>query len=198
LIANITEIKIKKRIRHDIGDLQPLIDSIRRYGLLNPIVISENYELIAGERRLEAAKALGWESIPVTITTAPSKLSQLEMEIEENVVRRDFSDAELLEGYASLEKLRNPSFFRRMWNSVKIFFNSAFDIKETHKKNKIKKNGFMSLLLPSGIFVTILGGATYHNGYISTVFNTFLDIAGIVLILIGLFYLLKFISGMKK
>jgi ParB family chromosome partitioning protein len=198
LVTNITNIKIKKRVRRDLGDLQPLIDSIRRYGLLNPIVISENYELIAGERRLEAAKALGWESIPVTITTAPNKVSQLEMEIEENVVRRDFSHEELLEGYASLEKLRNPPFFKRIWNSLKEFFTSSFDIKETRKKNKIKKNAILSLLLPSGIFITILGGVTYHDGYISIVFNTFLDITGIILILIGLFFLLKFLSGIKK
>ncbi|MBQ1198294.1 MAG: ParB N-terminal domain-containing protein, partial [Spirochaetaceae bacterium] len=53
----IKDIKIKKRVRKDLGDLELLKDSIKRYGLMNPITINSQYELVAGHRRLEAMKA---------------------------------------------------------------------------------------------------------------------------------------------
>ena len=59
MLVNIDDIKIKKRVRKDLGDLDALKNSLRTYGLLNPITITRDYELIAGERRLQAAKALG-------------------------------------------------------------------------------------------------------------------------------------------
>ena len=61
MFVKIDDIKIKKRVRRDLGDLEALKESLRLYGLLNPITLNSKYELIAGERRLEAAKSLGWE-----------------------------------------------------------------------------------------------------------------------------------------
>ncbi|OJF76223.1 MAG: hypothetical protein BKP49_08770 [Treponema sp. CETP13] len=195
--AKIAQIKVKKRIRQDVGDLQPLMDSLKRYGLLNPIVVSENYELIAGERRLRAAIALGWETIPITITSSPDKISQLEIEIEENVVRQDFSREELLDAYSTLEKLRNPSFIKRIINSIKLFFSNSFSIRENQKKNKHKKNALLSLFLLIGILFLILETATYQSGN-NIVVTTFLSIIGIIFIIIGLFYFIKFLTGLKK
>ena len=60
MFVKIDDIKIKKRVRRDLGDLEALKESLRLYGLLNPITLNSKYELIAGERRLEAAKSLGW------------------------------------------------------------------------------------------------------------------------------------------
>ena len=45
---------IKTRFRQDLGDLKPLIESIKRHGLLHPIVLSEDNQLICGRRRLAA------------------------------------------------------------------------------------------------------------------------------------------------
>ena len=53
IILKISEIIIKDRIRKEMGDLVSLEKSIHKLGLLHPIVISENNELIAGKRRLE-------------------------------------------------------------------------------------------------------------------------------------------------
>ena len=58
MLVNIEDITVKKRVRKDLGDLEPLKDSLRRYGLLNPITLNAKKELIAGERRLQAAKAI--------------------------------------------------------------------------------------------------------------------------------------------
>jgi len=121
MLVSIKDIKVKRRVRKDLGDLQNLMDSLRRYGLLNPITLNSKYELIAGERRLEAAKAIGWTSINANIIDNITKLSQLEMELEENNQRKEFTDEELLEGYRRLARLRNPSPLRRLWDAIKEF-----------------------------------------------------------------------------
>ena len=119
MLVKISDIKVKKRVRQDLGDLEGLKDSLRTYGLLNPITLSSKYELIAGERRLEAAKAIGWESInAVVLGRTINAVDKLEMELEENNQRKEFTEEELLEGYHRLEKLRNPSIFMRIWNFI--------------------------------------------------------------------------------
>ena len=135
MLVDISEIKIKRRVRKDLGDLEPLKDSLRRYGLLNPVTIDSQYNLIAGERRLAAAKAIGWTSINAVIINNVSPLTKLELELEENNQRKEFTDAELLEGYKRLEKLRNPNFFRRLLNAlISLFKWIAKSVKKLFKK----------------------------------------------------------------
>jgi len=122
MLVSISEIKVRRRVRKDLGNLEALKDSMRRYGLLNPITLNSKNELIAGERRLEAAKQIGWTSINANILNNMTALTQLEMEIEENNQRKEFTDEELLEGYRRLERLRNPGFLMRIWNALKSFF----------------------------------------------------------------------------
>ena len=127
MLVKISDIKVKKRVRKDLGDLEPLKDSLRTYGLMNPITLNSENELIAGERRLEAAKAIGWENIDANIISKPvTELSQLEMELEENNQRKEFTDEELMEGYNRLKKLRNPSVFRKILRFFKKLFCSIF------------------------------------------------------------------------
>ncbi|MBQ5998024.1 MAG: ParB/RepB/Spo0J family partition protein [Treponema sp.] len=122
MLVNLKDIKIKKRVRHDLGDLEALKNSLRTYGLLNPITLNEKYELIAGERRLQAAKQLGWTNINAVILNNVSDVDELELELEENNQRKEFTKEELLEGYKRLEKLRNPSPFMRIIKALKRFF----------------------------------------------------------------------------
>jgi len=123
MLVKISEIKVKKRVRKDLGDLDALKDSLRRYGLLNPITITKDKVLIAGERRLEAAKAIGWETINAEILTYDiDAIDKLEMEMEENNQRIPFTAEEMADGYRRLDKLRNPSFFRR----IGMFFARIF------------------------------------------------------------------------
>ncbi|MBQ1629087.1 MAG: ParB N-terminal domain-containing protein [Treponema sp.] len=122
MLVNLKDIKIKKRVRHDLGDLEALKNSLRTYGLLNPITLNEKYELIAGERRLQAAKQLGWTNINAVILSNISDVEELELELEENNQRKEFTKEELLEGYRRLENLKNPSFFRRLFKLIKKLF----------------------------------------------------------------------------
>ena len=123
MIVKIDDIKIKKRVRRDLGDLEALKDSLKQYGLMNPITLNSKYELVAGERRLEAAKSLGWERInAIVLDKNVDKLHQLEMELEENNQRKEFTDDELLEGYKRLERLRNPSILMRILTVISNLF----------------------------------------------------------------------------
>lgn len=122
MLVNIDDIKIKKRVRTDLGDLEPLKNSLRTYGLLNPVTISRDYELIAGERRLQAAKAIGWTNINAVIIDNRDEIEKLELEMEENNQRKEFTDAELLEGYKRLEKMRHPSIWVKIAAAFKRFF----------------------------------------------------------------------------
>ncbi len=135
MLIAIKDIKIKKRVRKDLGDLENLKDSLKTYGLLNPITINSRYELIAGERRLTAATQLGWTNIQANIVDNLSEVEELEMEIEENNQRKEFTDQELLQGYIRLERLRNPNFFYRIY----LFFKHLFQrIADWFKKRRKK------------------------------------------------------------
>ena len=128
MLVQIKDIKIKKRVRKDLGNLEDLKGSLRTYGLLNPITLNSRYELIAGERRLQSAIQLGWTSINANIVDNITDIDQLEMEIEENNQRKDFTDSELMEGYKRLNRLRNPGFFYKIY----LFFKRLFQ-KIKHK-----------------------------------------------------------------
>jgi ParB family chromosome partitioning protein len=56
-----------ERTRADLGDIDSLAASMRDVGLLHPITITDTGKLLAGQRRLEAARRLGWTTIPVRI-----------------------------------------------------------------------------------------------------------------------------------
>jgi ParB family chromosome partitioning protein len=59
------DIKVGKRHRQDLGDIGALAKSIATLGLLHPITVDANGNLLAGARRLAACKQLGWSKIPV-------------------------------------------------------------------------------------------------------------------------------------
>jgi ParB family chromosome partitioning protein len=80
-------ISLKDRVRGDLGDLADLMESLRERGLINPITIEPDGSLIAGARRLEAVKRLGWTEVPVHVWKAETASELLAVEIEENTCR---------------------------------------------------------------------------------------------------------------
>ena len=124
--VNIKDIIIKKRARKDEGDLTKLMESLDKIGQLNPIILNSKMELIAGFRRLTAAKKLGWTKINATIIEIHDKADMLAIEIDENVQRLDFDEADLAEAYKKLAKLRRKNIFVRAWLGIKGFFKKLF------------------------------------------------------------------------
>ena len=79
------------RIEFDEASLRSLSDSIRRYGILQPLTVrrtDEGYELIAGERRLRAAKIAGLREVPCLLARSSEEESAL-LALIENLQRRD-------------------------------------------------------------------------------------------------------------
>ena len=90
----ISQIKVSEGRREaDQEAVQELMDSISRVGLLNPITVDQEYTLIAGLHRLEAAKRLGWTEIKCTISNLEGLQAEL-AEVDENVVRKGLSAVE--------------------------------------------------------------------------------------------------------
>jgi len=63
----IDEIVVGDRHRRDLGDIDGLAASIEDIGLLHPITVDEQSQLLAGARRRAACKRLGWRDIPVNV-----------------------------------------------------------------------------------------------------------------------------------
>jgi ParB family chromosome partitioning protein len=124
----IEDIVVKKRVRKDMGDIASLAESMKRFGQISPIVLNNNNILIAGQRRLEAARSLGWRTINAIIAQIPPGLSKLEFEVEENLRRQNFSPEEMAEAAKKIYKLKNPGIFRRIWNMIVRFFKRLFKI----------------------------------------------------------------------
>jgi SAM-dependent methyltransferase len=88
----VRRIQVGQRFRRDLGDLAPLAESLREVGLLHPLVVTPEGRLIAGRRRLEAAKLLGWREVPVHVVDLDDVVAG---ELAENVHRKDFLPSEL-------------------------------------------------------------------------------------------------------
>lgn len=95
MLVKISDIKIKPGRREaKPKSVEEMTRSIQALGLLNPIIVTEDYTLIAGLHRLEAAKKLGWTEIECTVSSMDGLQAEL-AEIDENFVRTNLSHREL-------------------------------------------------------------------------------------------------------
>jgi len=97
------------RIRKDLGDLDELASSMKRLGLLQPIVLNSSEALVAGGRRLAAAKLLGWKEIPAVVATnLDSAIEALIAERDENTCRKPLTPSEMVEVGRRIEAIERP------------------------------------------------------------------------------------------
>lgn len=91
--------------RSSLGKLEDLVDSIRRHGILEPLLVrrrdSDGYELISGERRFHAAMMAGLEEVPC-IELELDDRQALEIALIENLQRKDLTAFEEGEGFRTL------------------------------------------------------------------------------------------------
>lgn len=89
----------------DKSQLEELADSIRTHGVIQPLIVrrgsGDNYTLIAGERRLNAARLAGLAEVPVVLREADDQ-AMVELALVENVQRADLSPLESAEAYHQL------------------------------------------------------------------------------------------------
>jgi ParB-like chromosome segregation protein Spo0J len=87
----IAQIVIGDRFRKELGDITGLAASIEKYGLLQPIIVSADYGLIVGQRRLTACETLGRESILARVVSLDDPLG---VELDENATHKSFTVSE--------------------------------------------------------------------------------------------------------
>jgi ParB family chromosome partitioning protein len=106
LQRTVDSIIIGARHRDELGDIEALMRSIERVGLLQPVTITPDGVLVCGRRRLEAVKRLGWRTLKVWVRSGISdKLSRLLAERDENEQRKDLNEVEQARLYDEISRL---------------------------------------------------------------------------------------------
>lgn len=146
------------RKEFDDAKLSGLADSIRQYGILQPLVVTRHesqkddggltveYELIAGERRLRAAKIAGLSQVPVVIRTGEeSNQMKLELAIIENLQRED------------LNPIDRARAFQQLATEFKFKHNQI--AQKVGKSREYVSNSMRLLLLPPNLQEALTTGA---------------------------------------
>lgn len=110
-LVNVADIRVGKRYRKELGDLDALVASIHNVGLISPIAVNADNVLVAGQRRLEAVKRLGWDVVEVVVVDGSQPLAT---EHDENVIRKDFTPSERKAITDALLEIERPRAAARM------------------------------------------------------------------------------------
>mgnify|MGYP001320709037 FL=1 len=106
-ISSIVRNKYQPRKKFEKESLEELTNSIRVRGIIQPIIVrksgdqDDKFEIVAGERRWQAAQNAGLHEVPIVVIKA-DKLKSLEFSIVENVQRKDLNPIEEAQGYKKL------------------------------------------------------------------------------------------------
>lgn len=109
--VKVMDIKIEnERFREEYGEIEELAVSIQRYGLFHPIIIDRDLNLIAGERRLKAHQKLGLEVVEVKFLDEVDALEKREIEIEENLRRKNFTWQEEIRARREIDTIKREMY----------------------------------------------------------------------------------------
>src|SRR5215467_12590669 len=109
----IEDVVVGERVRKDFGNIEELASSISRIGLLNPIIVDNENNLIAGHRRLLAFMHLGKAEIPVILRDDLDEATRREIELEENIRRKDLTWVEEVLGLLDLYSCKQDRYGKR-------------------------------------------------------------------------------------
>jgi len=127
-------------------EIEELVNSIKEYGIIQPLIVTNvggRYELIAGERRLRAAKVIGLKQVPVIVRSA-TKQEKLEVALIENIQRENLNPIDLANAYQKL-----ISEFNLMQEQV---------AKKVGKSRSAVTNTLRLLTLPEEIKLALIDG----------------------------------------
>lgn len=97
------------RQRRELRNIEELAESIHRNGLINPITITHEGKLVAGERRLTACRSLGWTSISVQFQEDLDEYKLQCVELEENIKRENLTWQEEVEALARFHAIKSQN-----------------------------------------------------------------------------------------
>lgn len=132
-IVSPDSIEVGLRFREDVGNIDDLIVSLKKEGMIQPLAVMAredgSFKLLAGGRRLEAAKKASLREVPVRIY--PSTISELEqrsIELYENIIRKDMSFQDEIKLKAEIHRLQQEIHGERISTTPG---SSGWGIKET-------------------------------------------------------------------
>lgn len=106
MILKISDVKVGQRVRDEYGDMEALAESIKEHGLLHPIVVDSDYNLIAGCRRLLACERIGLTEIEAKVLEDISEKELRVLELEENIRRKDLTELEKSKNLVELAEIK--------------------------------------------------------------------------------------------
>lgn len=134
----------------DAEDDASFIESVREKGVLTPIIVDQNHRIISGHRRVEAAKRVGLETVPVTTRGFDSDLERLEQLIELNR-QRDKTVTQKLREAETIERIERERARRRQGTRTDTSCSDEQDVDGGLTRDRVaEKVGFGS-------------GSTYHR-----------------------------------
>jgi len=158
-VEQIVSNRNQPRQEFNAEQMEELTASIKGAGILQPLTVREmgddEFELIAGERRLRAAKQAGLKTVPVYILSVDADVEMMEYALVENVQRVDLNPLEEAEGYAILSgkyDLSQEEIAKRVGKSRPSIANSLRllklppQIKSSLKSGKISAGHARSIL----------------------------------------------------
>lgn len=150
-VAVIAPNRFQPRREFDEAALEELRESIARHGILQPLSVRAvgdgKYELIAGERRLRAARLAGRATVPVVVRTA-SDAEMAEMALIENIQREDLNPIEEARAYEQLLtkfRLSQEELARRVARSRSAIANSVRLLRLAEEVQAFIANGVLSM-----------------------------------------------------
>lgn len=142
----LSSIITKDRLRTTLGDIDTLASNISQNGLIHPVVVSRsgsNFTLVTGGRRLAAISALGYTELYHGLTCCPGKAGfvfaeelpedvRKELELDENLQRKDMEWREKVKGYCDLHRLycKRAALKNEIWSqaqtAARVGYSRAF------------------------------------------------------------------------
>jgi len=105
----VDSITVGERVRTDFGDIEDLAESIKNEGLIQPIVVTSDHRLVAGERRLRAHKKLGLAVIKAVYIDVLDEAHRTILEATENIARKDFDWKEQVLAIDKVHRLKSTT-----------------------------------------------------------------------------------------
>ncbi|MFX0070075.1 MAG: ParB/RepB/Spo0J family partition protein [Candidatus Hermodarchaeota archaeon] len=123
----------KDRIRTSTGkNIKDLKESINELGLFHPIIVNKDLKLVSGYRRFKACKDLGWNHIPAIIRRDIDELEEINIELHENIRRKNLAPYEIDIAFAKWKKI-----YEKLHPEVKHLAHAKSENRD--KKGRIQK-----------------------------------------------------------
>jgi ParB family chromosome partitioning protein len=120
-IVCIADIKLGTRHRKDMGDLDALASSLAELGMLQPVGITPDKTLVFGERRMSAAKLLGWTQVPALVfDSLTDAVAAIKAERDENRCWKEMTPSEYVELGRALEAIERAEAEKRMKSGAMV------------------------------------------------------------------------------